>query len=165
MELNEVLKNNKQYLVIKHHVLQSSNKQIQGTLSNIKVVLSSDFVGTDMPLYQFIGQCDALISDYSSIYLEYLSLNKPICFAYDDYSEYEAKRGFMFSHPKEMMPGIHATDFDGLMSFFNRLNSSDDEYYLDRKTAIRKMGLHPCKDNSKNLAIQIYSKVKDVLNE
>lgn len=165
MELNQVLKNNKQYLVIKHHVLQNSNKQIQGTLSNIKVVLSSDFVGTDMPLYQFIGQCDALISDYSSIYLEYLSLNKPICFAYDDFSEYEAKRGFMFQNPKEMMPGLHVTDFDSLIYFFNQLSRNKDEYYLDRKNAIRNMGLHSNKNNSKDLASQIYNKVKDVLNE
>ena len=52
-----------------------------------------------------LGSSDALITDYSSVYFDYLLLDKPIGFTVDDMELYIKDRGFIFNNPEEYMPG------------------------------------------------------------
>lgn len=68
-----------------------------------------DFVrnGSDEPIVNdLLILADYLISDYSSIILDYSILGRPIvCFAYD-FDEYSSSRGFYFDLDKELPSGI-----------------------------------------------------------
>lgn len=129
--LNEHCSNNGCLLIIKWHGMQS-NSEIDNKYSNIRFITSEDIQKTELPLYHLIAQCDGLITDYSSIYINYLVLNKPICFAYDDMDQYMQKRGFMFDNVKEIMPGVHAETFEDLLNFIEIFSNGKDNYIEDR---------------------------------
>ena len=58
-----------------------------------------------LQLYELIGISDALISDYSSVAVDYLLLDRPLGYVLADYEIYREKRGFVFEDPLEYMPG------------------------------------------------------------
>ena len=149
--LDESLRSHDVFLIIKHHVLQDKQSILPVKLTNILIITSEDVLDTGISLYQLIGQCDALITDYSSIFFEYMSLDRPICYAYDDYDEYNSKRGFMFEKPKELMVGYHANTIDQLMLFVQDLARGVDIYEADRRSCIKKMNLYTDNLNSKRL--------------
>lgn len=153
--LDDKLKENDVFLIIKYHVLQNDNDELIGNFTNIKVITSNDAAEYGIPFYQIIGQCDALISDYSSIYIEFMSLNRPICYAYDDLDEYESKRGFMFESPKNIMPGYHATTIEDLFKFVVDVATDNDQFADDRERTIRRLELYTDGNNAKRLVDQI----------
>ena len=55
-------------------------------------------------MYVLLRNADALITDYSSAYFDYMLLNRPIAFTVEDIEEYRKKRGFVFDNPFEYMP-------------------------------------------------------------
>ncbi|MGL5779978.1 CDP-glycerol glycerophosphotransferase family protein [Cetobacterium sp.] len=52
-----------------------------------------------------LSQFDLLITDYSSIYIDYLILDRPIIFLPYDYTQYESKIGFTVNYQK-YTPGV-----------------------------------------------------------
>lgn len=56
-------------------------------------------------LYELIGISDGLLSDYSSVAVDYLLLDRPLGYVLADYNIYKEKRGFVFEDPLEYMPG------------------------------------------------------------
>lgn len=61
-----------------------------------------------------MGYSDALITDYSSVCVDYLIVDKPIAYTLDDYEVYKQTRGFVFEDPHEYMPGHHLYRFSDL---------------------------------------------------
>lgn len=131
-DLNERCKENKILLIIKWHGMQIVDDIRNQKYSNIRFITSEDIQATGQPLYHLVACCDGLITDYSSIYINYLVLNRPICFAYDDMESYMSKRGFMFENVKSIMPGFHAQTFEELISFIRDFSEGKDEYVDDR---------------------------------
>jgi len=46
-------------------------------------------------LYELIGISDGLLSDYSSVAVDYLLLDRPLGYVLADYNIYKEKRGFV----------------------------------------------------------------------
>lgn len=68
---------------------------------------------------------DVLISDYSSINLDYSITGKPmICFGYD-YDEYKQDRGFYYDLEKEMPNGVMRSE-DAVIGHLKNMNYKDD---------------------------------------
>ena len=76
---------------------------------------------------------DALLTDYSSIFFDYLLLNRPIGFVIDDYEEYAASRGFAFEDPFEYMPGEVIDNAEKLIEFFSSVMCGDDNFMEKRE--------------------------------
>jgi len=58
----------------------------------------------DADLNAYLGQCDVLVTDYSSVTSDYVFLKRPVVLFVPDFEEYEGARGFAFD-PAKMMPG------------------------------------------------------------
>ena len=84
-------------------------------------------------MYEFLAQTDALISDYSSVAVDYLIVDRPIAFALQDYEEYKRTRGFVFDDPRELMPGHHLYSFQELKLFLSDVSADKDPYRENRK--------------------------------
>lgn len=128
--LNDNLVQNNYLLILKLHPW-SADKLKDISYSNIVNLKDCD-IDINVSLYEIIGQTDALITDYSSIYIDYLLVNKPICFVYDDIEEYKKTRGFVFEPVEDYMPGEHITCFEDLLKWFDNFEK-DDKYSLQRK--------------------------------
>ena len=62
--------------------------------------------------YQLLGITRGLITDYSSVWTDYLSLDRPIGFFCPDLDAYQAARGLNVEHYEEILPGplLHSKD-------------------------------------------------------
>ena len=142
-DLNKIL-NDKNYLLILKLHPWASDKWTDLGLSNI-----INFGDKDLPkeytLYDLIGQADALITDYSSVYIDYLLLDRPIGFVIDDVDEYREKRGFVFEPVEEYMPGEKIYTYGQLV---NWLESLDIDDYADKRKHIRDIFHENTDDNS-----------------
>jgi len=78
---------------------------------------------------KLLAATDVLMTDYSSIYVDYLILDRPICFLPFDLDLYEREKGLVIDFDKEAcIPGPIINDADHLLSFFNEVNAAKDDY-------------------------------------
>lgn len=132
--LNQRLEKLNIRLYIKAHRLQMNGFQnlINNNHQNIILLSDVDLKNSNIPLYAFLSHMDALLTDYSSVYYDYLLLDRPIGFVIDDFEQYKKNRGFAFDAPLELMPGDKIYSINELLVFFDNLASGIDKYSSDR---------------------------------
>ena len=130
--MNNLLAGYEYHLYIKLHPLEESHFKCKNNYSNIQM-LSEDIISQNYgTLYKFLGTTSALITDYSSVFLDYYLLNRPVAFTINDYEEYKEKRGFVFEDVKSLMVGPTISNFDELLKFLLSVMKSEDEFYIER---------------------------------
>ena len=112
--------------------------------SNIKIIKSKEFMQYPINLYELLGNIDLLLTDFSSVYIDFLLTLKPIAFLFDDFDDYISNRGFVFNNIEEYMPAISLNSLDGLKRFLNEVFVDDS--YVDKRVNIRNE-LHDVKSN------------------
>lgn len=117
-------------LVIKRHISQIEWNL--SSLSNIKLISNEDLVRADVQLYEALAFSDALLSDYSSVGVDYLLLDRPVGFVLDDSEEFFAARGSNLPDPLRYMPGPHILDAEGLAAFVRSVSLGEDQYGPER---------------------------------
>ncbi len=129
-EINAILKEKNYLLILKLHPFAAD--KLSGLIfSNIVNIKDTD-IPKDASLYELIGQTDALITDYSSISVDYLLIDKPICFVIDDIEEYRRTRGFSLEPIENYFAGNKIKDFSQLKQWFSNFDG-EDEYMEERK--------------------------------
>lgn len=131
-ELNSICKAANVILTIKWHSLQQLPDNMDIDLSNIVFLTSEQVTALNEPLYSILANADALITDYSSVYINFMVLDRPICFAYDDLDYYKKNRGFMFDDIERLMPGKKTNELEGLYSFILDVSIGNDPYKEER---------------------------------
>lgn len=131
--LNNYLKNNNVRLIVKIHPMQNLMGFKSYKLSNLEIYSADTFIIEKGDIFELMSQSDALISDYSGIFLDYLVLNRPICYVLDDYEDYKNTRGFVFDDPLQFMPGQKAYEKKDLYSFISDVANGIDLYSNERK--------------------------------
>lgn len=76
--INKLLKKNNNYLIIKFHASDKELSINQNDLSNIILINDEIMVKKNLNIYEILPYTDILISDYSSIVIDYMLLKKPI---------------------------------------------------------------------------------------
>ena len=150
--INTLLKELDYCLIFKLHPWASDAMCELSSYSNIFNISNSD-IPDGYVLYNLIGASDALITDYSSIYIDYLLLDKPICFAYDDLKEYESTRFFSFSPPEDYMCGPIVNDTNGILGFLRSL--SKDDMFVEQRKRIANL-FHTHKDGKSTERLMSY---------
>ena len=124
--LNEMAKLHGVLLVLKPHFAQDISKIKACGFSHIRFIDDSFFVQHGITSYEFIASCDALITDYSSVYFDYLLCDKPIGLAWDDYEEYKQSVDFAIDMDYYMQGGEKICDLDGFEVFLKHLSEGRD---------------------------------------
>jgi CDP-glycerol glycerophosphotransferase len=83
---------------------------------------------------EILGQFDLLITDYSSIYIDFLLTKKPILFLPYDYEKYKEKIGFTIPYD-EATPGPKPKTQQQFLLELQRLIKQQDYYAAARKDA------------------------------
>lgn len=132
-KFNDFLKKNNIKLLIKIHHLQLTDFIKDSKLSNIIYLQDKDLNEKNVQLYNFVGECDVLLTDYSSIYFDYLLLDRPIGFLIADIDDYKKNRGFIVDNPEDYMPGEKIRNLNDLYMFFEDILNGKDKYKDERK--------------------------------
>lgn len=130
-EINEKLRDLGIKVVVKLHPLQDLDQHKTMDLDHFVLLSHQEFVRRKMDLYKFMAQSDALITDYSSIFIDYLLLDRPIAFTEDDMDDYT--RGFVFDNPKSYQPGFRIKTKEDFLAFAESLVNGVDDYKSERK--------------------------------
>lgn len=133
--LNEYLKNNNVIIVSKLHPMENCDEDLCIEYSNLFIYSHRSFNKRDLDLYPVLGQTDALITDYSSVYMDYLLLDKPMAFVIDNISEYSENRGFIFKNPQKYMTGPCLKNKDELYEFIRGIADGSDFNEYNRTEA------------------------------
>lgn len=152
-ELNELLEKKQFLLIIKLHPFDILQNEKFEKFSNIIILKNEDLEKIDEQLYPLLGSTDALITDYSSVWIDYEILNKPIFFAIHDYEEYKNTRGLLFEDFINISPHPVMENYEEFKKFIENYEEIDinnrnftDKYnkYKDNKSCeriIRYIGL------------------------
>lgn len=122
--LDKELRCNNILLVIKIHPMDANNLIDFGVFSNICIIKSNS---PKFQLYPFLGSVDFLLTDFSSVFVDFDILKKPMGFVLEDIDSYSANRGFIVGDLKKFLPGNFLYNFDDILSFI--VNS--DERYIE----------------------------------
>jgi len=128
------------------------------TFSNI-VIINDGLIGQDV--YNILGLMDVLITDYSSIYFDYLLLDKPIIFAPFDLEDYLKKdREFYYDYDK-VTPGPKARNWDEVLIYLKEAIENPEKYKKERKR-IRDI-FHKYKDG--NSSKRVFNAIQEFIKE
>lgn len=121
-----------------HHMLEGVLKETQ--------LISSCVVPEDIDTNDLISLVDVLITDYSSIFFDFLPLNKPIIFYAYDLEEYSSSRGLYF--PMSSMPGILCLDGKKLIDSLNNIIHNIETWMPDNIYKKAKQEFCPFEDGA-----------------
>jgi hypothetical protein len=104
------------------------------------VISSTEILDAGMTLYQFIASSQALISDFSSVWVEYLHLDRPLLLFCPDIAEYVEGRGLNPPYLTDIAPDLIVELTDDLSPFFDAVRRGKDwrpEARAALRTALR----------------------------
>lgn len=133
IKLNEYLKEKNIKIIVKPHHLQDMSVVNNIDCSNIVFITDEILSHNDVNLYEVVAQTDGLLTDLSSIYFDYLLIDKPIGFFANELEEYGKKRGYMFENYDRYMPGHFIYNYDDLIKYIDDISNNIDEHADFRK--------------------------------
>lgn len=132
-KLDEKCRLNNVKILVKRHPFQKEYICEQGSYSNILFMGNDDLDAKAVTLYELLTVTNGLISDYSSVAIDYMLLNRPMAFCLDDFEQYKSARGFVFNDPLKYMPGHHLYSLEDIFAFIDDIISDTDRYINTRK--------------------------------
>ena len=150
--IDSICEINKTICFIKLHPMQTKTIKINCKYKNIIFINDEWLDSNEIDLYEFLSITDALITDYSSVYFEYLLLNKPIGFVLSDIDNYRMARGFSFENIEEYMPGNKIYCKEDLREFIYEVSKGIDNWGFYRKEISKIVNGNECKNNCYNIS-------------
>jgi CDP-glycerol glycerophosphotransferase (TagB/SpsB family) len=145
------LSKEKIYIIVKLHRFHQ-NEKFPKNMMNVIFVKDHELEGD---IYPLLPLTDFLITDYSSIYIDYLLTNKPIIFLDYDFQSYiEVDREFYYSY-KEVTPGPKVSFWNDLVTVIKK-ELNKDTYIKDRQKMIKLFHSYPDGNSSKRVGEKIY---------
>ena len=154
VQLNQFLEKNSLLFCVKLHPKSKLRREFEKIESPNIVVIDQD---TDP--YVFIESSDMLITDYSSIYFDYILSGKPVVFFAYDLKEYLQDAREMYFDYEEYTPGVKAYNAEELESAVLSVLRDNTLYERAREQMIEKMFIDGKGEGSGSLV----KKIKEIL--
>ncbi len=100
-------------VVVKAHPADAARRHISGAIN----ITAAQLTDAETTLYNLLGASAGLITDYSSVWFEYMITRHPIAFFMPDKADYIASRGVVPTDALDWLPGpelLNDDDFDAL---------------------------------------------------
>lgn len=136
-ELAEILELANAVLFIKLHFIYRDVWEKQSDITQLERIhfLEDDLL---MDINKFLPFTDVLITDYSSIYFDYLLLDRPIIFTPFDIDSYLSERGFYVDY-FENTPGQKCETWDEIIDEIENIIIHNQDNYVKERSKIRKI--------------------------
>jgi len=121
-------------VIVNAHPADTANRDVPGAIS----ISSNLLTASRTTLYNVLGASAALITDYSSVWFEYIATRRPIAYFMPDKADYVTTRGLVPSDALDWLPGpeLHTDDdfsrlADEILSgkCFERLRARSSDHF------------------------------------
>jgi CDP-glycerol glycerophosphotransferase len=134
-------------VVVKPHPLDAVGLSVPGAL----VLGDAELAGAGLNSYELLAASHALVTDYSSIWTDYLSTGKHVAFAVPDWEGYSATRGLDESVERSALPGPVVFSVEEFRAFFTAIETAEPALVAQRERAIETFGLVTEEGNCRRL--------------
>ena len=133
LKLDKYLIDHQILLLLKPHPAQDMDLLCKLPCKNIRILFSDDLSKYKIETNELLSQVDALITDYSSIYYDFLLLNRPVAITIDDFEQYMNETGFVFDNPLDVLKGDYIRSIDGIYEFIQSVFEERDGMQSERR--------------------------------
>lgn len=115
-------------LIVKLHAMEEAlvlEKFNKINSDHIFILRSETLERNETDIYEMLPEVDLLITDYSSIYFDFLLLDKPMIFVNHDLNEYRGKRGLVLEPYEHWTPGHKVQSYPMLAEAVDRSFAED----------------------------------------
>jgi CDP-glycerol glycerophosphotransferase len=141
---------------VKLHPMDFMDVKDFGKYSNLYFLNNDHFEEKGISLYSILHHTDLLLTDFSSIYIDYLLLDKPMAFLVSDFKQYSKSRGFVFENPIEYMPGEIIKKKEDLIPFLENIFIKKEDLFKEERINIRDVFHEPKSNFSENVFNTIF---------
>ncbi|MBE0496349.1 MAG: CDP-glycerol glycerophosphotransferase family protein [Campylobacterales bacterium] len=131
--LDEALGKIDAVMILKFHAFALAKLDTSQTYQNLH------FHNAAGDIYPILKYTHVLVTDYSSVYFDFLLLNRPIIFYAYDFETYHTNMGGFVYDYETYAPGLHVKSQEGLHKAFS---VEKDAFCLKRKTLCEKLFDH-----------------------
>ena len=122
-------------LLVKVHFFHLQElDSLKERLNSVFFVEESDI---NQDIYTILPETDFLITDYSSVYFDYLLLNKPIIFAPFDIEQYVENDQALYYNYDDVTPGPKARNWREVVECIEDILTKSDAYKDERRRVSR----------------------------
>ena len=100
-----------------------------------RVLTQDEMEDLGLTMYTMLPAFDGLVTDVSSVWVDYLLLDKPMVFAFPDIQDYRDGRGLSIEPYEDWVPGPFVRDIDGLIAALADLVDGRDPMAGERQLA------------------------------
>ncbi|HEU5038902.1 MAG TPA: CDP-glycerol glycerophosphotransferase family protein [Nocardioides sp.] len=124
-------------LVVKPHPMDADRRRWPGAVT----VDEDDLVDAGVPLYGLLGASSGLVTDYSSVWVDYLLLDRPMAFLVTDRVSYD--RPLYPADVLDWVPGeVVDLDHRPFAGFFSDLDADGGRGATKRRAVAERIGLN-----------------------
>lgn len=123
-------------LVLKPHPLDADSLQGLG----VPILHHAQLSAAGVTLYQLLGAADALVSDVSSVWVDYLALDRPIGFYAPDLEDLNRQGKLNIDDPDALLPGTRLRTAGDAVRFVHDIAHKQDELRPSRFPGAQKIG-------------------------
>ena len=140
-------------LVVKPHPMDADRRAWPGAVT----VDEDDLVAAGVPLYGLLGMSSGLVTDYSSVWVDYLLVDRPIAFLVPDRATYD--RSLYPADILDWVPG-EVVDLDRrpFAGFFTDLDADGGRGATKRRAVAERIGLNQTATAADDLVTQLVSR-------
>ena len=138
--INDLLERHHAVCVVKPHPL--TVPQGEAELSHIRFVTDDWLHAQGLSLYELLGASDALVTDVSSVYVDYLILDRPIVHHFPDIREYESSRGFSLGPIDDFLAGPLTRDAESFFAAISAILDGEDTHVAKRRRVTNLFHAH-----------------------
>lgn len=132
--LNAYAAENDVLIVLKPHFAQDLSYVKDLGLSNIHIIYDDFFEKNQISSYGFLAGCDAMITDYSSVYFDYTLADKPIGAVWEDIDEYRQNPGLAIDIDYYMQGAEKIYEIEQFEAFIKNVADGNDPLREQRRT-------------------------------
>lgn len=134
-KLHQVLENNHILLLFRPHPVQEVSLFQKSEMTHIRIADDSYLESFHMTLYDLLAHSDALVTDYSSVYFDYLLTERPIALTIGDHDEYFQYFTPAFPEYKKYIKGVYVEETGDLIRFIQSVAKGEDSKREEREYA------------------------------
>lgn len=130
-EFHSYLVENNIICLYKYHPMEQAEPDLENW-SNIIKIDEPWLRARNTTLYRVCAVADGLISDISSIIIDFMLLDKPMLLFFPDLNEYSATRGFQLNPISKWLPARVTMNYQDFMTEFHQMSQGNDLYREQR---------------------------------